>query len=256
MKEPSPEERFEMLDAGRALGDLSPEEEAEWSRLAESFGAAGESEISLDAIVGALESQLSPSAEIPEACAARIANHAKQTNESDERSRVVTEIPSFAGWRHPALGWSVAAGFLILLGLTTLREDAPRLPASPTTLAAELDRDAAAIRLTLSRPADAADVGTVLWSDDRQEGVLLLRDLPPNVPTKSQYQLWIVDADRDDKHPVDGGVFNVSRGGGTVAIRIDAKLQIRGPSAFVITEEQPGGVVVSKQEKVVAVAQL
>ena len=65
-----------------------------------------------------------------------------------------------------------------------------------------------------------------------------------NEAARVQYQLWIVDPERDGKHPVDGGVFNVSSTG-EVIIPIQAKLRIRSPRAFAITAEQPGGVVVS-----------
>jgi len=85
--------------------------------------------------------------------------------------------------------------------------------------------------------------GDVVWSDARQEGYLRLVGLQANAPATAQYQLWIVDPVRD-RHPVDGGVFDVS-GKGEVVIPIRAVLPVHGPSAFAITLEQPGGVVVS-----------
>jgi len=85
--------------------------------------------------------------------------------------------------------------------------------------------------------------GDVVWSQARQQGYLRLANMPVNDPARRQYQLWIVDPDRD-KNPVDGGVFNVSATG-EVIIPIQAKLQIQSPKAFAITAEQPGGVVVS-----------
>lgn len=78
-----------------------------------------------------------------------------------------------------------------------------------------------------------------------------LSNLPVNDPQKKQYQLWIVDPERDEK-PVDGGVFDISSEDGTTIIPIRNPLVVRDPKAFVITLEQPGGVVVSKQEVVVA----
>ena len=54
--------------------------------------------------------------------------------------------------------------------------------------------------------------------------------------------------------PVDGGVFDILQGENTAVIRIQNPLVITDPKAFVITLEQPGGVVVSKQEDVVAIA--
>jgi anti-sigma-K factor RskA len=85
--------------------------------------------------------------------------------------------------------------------------------------------------------------GDVVWSQSRQQGYLRLANMPVNDPARTQYQLWIVDPDRD-KNPVDGGVFNISATG-EVIIPIQAKLLIRSPRAFAITAEQPGGVVVS-----------
>lgn len=95
--------------------------------------------------------------------------------------------------------------------------------------------------------------GDVVWSDELQEGYMTLTNLPVNNPGKKQYQLWIVDPTRDDK-PVDGGVFDIPEGAETAIIKIKNPLVVSDPKAFVITLEQPGGVVVSKQEEVVAIA--
>ena len=74
-----------------------------------------------------------------------------------------------------------------------------------------------------------------------------LTNLPVNDPKSKQYQLWIVDPARDEK-PVDGGVFDITASEGEVIIPIRNPLAVTNPQAFVITLEQPGGVVVSKQE--------
>ena len=74
-----------------------------------------------------------------------------------------------------------------------------------------------------------------------------------NDPSQNQYQLWIVDPERDEL-PVDGGVFDITNGNGPSIIPIRNALPINKPVAFVITLEQPGGVVKSKQEVVVALA--
>jgi anti-sigma-K factor RskA len=95
--------------------------------------------------------------------------------------------------------------------------------------------------------------GNVVWSDELQEGYMTLTNLPANDPASKQYQLWIVDPDRDEK-PVDGGVFDIPAHATTAVIPIRNPLAVTDPKAFVITLEQPGGVVVSKQEIVVALA--
>jgi len=85
--------------------------------------------------------------------------------------------------------------------------------------------------------------GDVVWNNASQTGYMRLVNMPVNDPASSQYQLWIVDPERD-QHPVDGGVFNVNASG-EVIVPINSKLPIIEPAAFAITEEQPGGVVVS-----------
>jgi hypothetical protein len=95
--------------------------------------------------------------------------------------------------------------------------------------------------------------GEVIWNDEKQEGYMSLKNLAVNDPTKNQYQLWIVDPERDEL-PVDGGVFNITEKDGKQIIPIRNALAINKPVAFVITLEQPGGVVKSKQEIVVALA--
>lgn len=94
--------------------------------------------------------------------------------------------------------------------------------------------------------------GDVVWSNQRQAGFMRFLDLPINDPTKEQYQLWIIDPARDDE-PIDGGVFNVTSSGESI-VPIQAKLQVLKPSAFAITIEKPGGVVVSTQEKLPLIA--
>jgi hypothetical protein len=51
-------------------------------------------------------------------------------------------------------------------------------------------------------------------------------------------------------------VFDIPTDGSPAIIPIDAKLAVKQPQVFVITLEQPGGVVKSKQETVVAIAKL
>ncbi len=85
--------------------------------------------------------------------------------------------------------------------------------------------------------------GDVVWSASRQAGFLRLAGMPRNDPAVHQYQLWIIDPDRDT-HPVDGGVFDVTTEG-QVIIPVTARLPVGTPQAFAITREKPGGVVVS-----------
>lgn len=102
-------------------------------------------------------------------------------------------------------------------------------------------------------PLQGAVSGDVVWNDQQQRGVLRLQGLP-TAPAGRQFQLWIVDGEREGA-PVDGGLFDVSANGETL-VPVQARLHIGKAAAFVITVERHGGVVVSKQEDVVAIAGL
>ena len=95
--------------------------------------------------------------------------------------------------------------------------------------------------------------GDVVWSDEKQKGYMRFRGLPVNDKNKETYQLWIFDKTQDKATPIDGGTFDVDQNG-EVVIPINAKLKTREPGMFAVTVEKPGGVVVSKREKVAALA--
>ncbi|MCB1624066.1 MAG: anti-sigma factor [Pseudomonadales bacterium] len=102
-------------------------------------------------------------------------------------------------------------------------------------------------------PAGRAVTGDVVWDGNGQQGFARFIGLPQNDPTREQYQLWIFDASRDERFPVDGGVFNVDKDG-TVVVKIDPKVRVNSPTMFAVTVEQPGGVVVSDRSRLVATA--
>ena len=95
--------------------------------------------------------------------------------------------------------------------------------------------------------------GDVVWSTAQQRGFMRFVGLAANDPNRFQYQLWIFDKDRDDKYPVDGGVFDVSSTG-EVIVAISPKLHVTDATLFAVTIERPGGVVVSKRERIVVTA--
>jgi anti-sigma-K factor RskA len=90
----------------------------------------------------------------------------------------------------------------------------------------------------------------VVWSHARQEGYLTLRNLP-DLGDK-QLQLWIFDAERDQRYPVDGGAFDAARG--EVVIPIRAAVPVTRATLFALTVEPRGGVVVSNRERIVWLA--
>lgn len=243
-------DRFDELDAARALGDLSAEEHREWSQLIEEHGFTPD--VELDLLVAGLDSSLAESSDTPppdlikklEADTARFMPLATETPQP-----VVAEVIPF--WRHPALGWAAAACFALVLFMSSGGSDAePSRGEQRQALLSEQQ----AVQLAFAGTENFSGLeGDVVWTDESQTGFMRFSGLPVNDPTEAQYQLWIVDPERDER-PVDGGVFDIPVGGGDVVIPIRAALRVDDPVAFVITVEQPGGVVVSKQEIVAAIA--
>ncbi|MEM7764613.1 MAG: anti-sigma factor [Pseudomonadota bacterium] len=160
------------------------------------------------------------------------------------------------------LGWATAAALMVAL---LVRQDPPPtdievpvVEVTPTIdeARAALLADPETVTLPWTKPEITgyeSVTGDVVWNNREQRGYLRLANLPANDPAISQYQLWIVDPDRDS-NPVDGGVFNMTASSGDVLIPIDAKLPIVTPKAFAITREQPGGVVVSEGPLLVVAA--
>ncbi len=105
-------------------------------------------------------------------------------------------------------------------------------------------------------PAAAGVSGDVVWDDDRQEGYMRFTGLARNDPRREQYQLWIFDERGDERHPVDGGVFDIPGAAGDVIVPIQAKLAVRRPALFAVTIEKPGGVVVSSRERLPLLAKV
>ncbi len=151
---------------------------------------------------------------------------------------------NYFGWQ--ALGWYAAAASIVLAVFAWWpTADAQLSPADERRALLDQSNGTLQVAWAPSTHAGYDRVrGDVVWSNARQAGFMRLEGLPPNDKTKQQYQLWIVDPTRD-KHPIDGGVFDVATAGGEVVIPIDAKLPVRRPAVFAITLESVGGVVVS-----------
>ncbi len=155
-----------------------------------------------------------------------------------------------------AIGWYAAAALALVMVLPGLQQPgegpAPTLDEQRAALLASA-ADVITVPWMPSEQAGYEQVsGDVIWSDAAQQGFLRLAGLPVNQPTAAQYQLWIIDPDRDEQ-PVDGGVFDIASSG-EVLIPIQAKLAVTQPQAFALTLEQPGGVVVSEGPLLVVAA--
>jgi hypothetical protein len=181
--------------------------------------------------------------------------------------------------RTSSLGWLAAAACLLLAIFGWLRSpptaappastaqveppavappSEPPQPPSPPTPAEEraaMLAQAGAVKVTLGAtkdPAAAGVTGDAVWDPVSQKGFLHFVGLGSNDPRVRQYQIWVFDAKRDKRYPVDGGVFDVPAGASEVVIPIHASLPIGQAKAFAVTVEQPGGVVVSALGHVVA----
>jgi len=248
----TPEEqraRWEELQAGRLLLDLSPDEESELERLSAELGRHGDEE--LEWVAAALEAgYAAPSAEpLP----AELEERLRAALPSPGKPRGGTPWAGLRILRSPLTGWAVAAALALVMFLEDGSSGPLRL--SPTQARDRLLASGGSIVTTrFDGLGDYSPLdGELVWSDRVQEGYMTLSNLPRNDPGEAQYQLWIVDPERDPDAPVDGGVFDVAADG-TVVVPIDAKLLVDRPLAFVITLEHPGGVVKSKQETVVGIA--
>jgi hypothetical protein len=134
------------------------------------------------------------------------------------------------------------------------KETATLLPSAARKALLETAKDVKTLAWTATADQAAKGAsGDVVWSPSKQEGYMRFTGLAANDPKVLQYQLWIFDKDRDDKYPVDGGVFDVGPDG-EVIVKISPKLFVNEPVLFAVTVEAPGGVVVSKRERIVVTA--
>lgn len=287
------ERLFELL-ADQTIFGLDKEESLELDRLKKQF-PEWENEFSLEqaaSSIGLID--LDTSEPLPANLRAKILADAEDYFSTAKKSRNVVSFPTksteasgvqangkfenfapaennrrpFRQW----LGWGIAAAACIALAvnlwLTSTKPPVETVKTvevvkSPTPEPPAAERRAQllasapdAVQTEWTAPNDDKKVlGDIVWSNERQKGFLHFRGLPPNDAQRETYQLWIVDETQDPKTPVDGGTFDVAANG-EVVIAIDAKLKIRKPKAFAVTREKPGGVVVSKQEAVVAVAKI
>ncbi|MCC6675599.1 MAG: anti-sigma factor [Phycisphaerales bacterium] len=259
--DPSRERLLELL-ADRATGALSDAERAELDALL----ARQDREIdaAVAGLLGAFEDP-APRA-MPAALKDRLAaegqrllasGHLTAPGPGEGEPAATPRAP--VAYRFPSGGWLAAALFALiaaagwwprLAGPPTFRQELARLTEQdPATEIVEFE--------AMKDPAAGAGLkGRIYWSQARQQGYMRIKDLASNDPSREQYQFWFFDKSRE--HPVDGGVFNladgqVDRATGEYIIPIHAKLTVREPVMFAVTVEQPGGVVVTKKERVVMI---
>jgi hypothetical protein len=160
-----------------------------------------------------------------------------------------------AGWLAAAACLALAIGSLVIRTTSIATSDPPKIEAPSDAREALLARAKDVVRADWTAATDPTGHGVsgdVVWSASEQKGYMRFKGLAKNDPKATTYQLWIFDAEQDEKYPVDGGIFAVS--GGDVIVPITAKLEVKKPKLFAITIEKPGGVVVSKRDRLVVTA--
>lgn len=163
-----------------------------------------------------------------------------------------------------ASGWLAAAAALVLWFVVPRAATPSGSPtsdpiASATVLRDSLIRsDSAAMLLAWTATKDSSALGAsgdVVWSARTQRGVMRIAGLQVNDRRRWQYQLWIFDRTRNEKYPVDGGVFDIPPGQREVLVPIDARVPVGDAVMFAVTVEPAGGVVVSTRERIALLAQ-
>jgi len=201
---------------------------------------------------------------------------AARNAQRDASSASPARAPRRSSPKTGAFAWLAAAACLVLAVFGWMRPPAPvetppiavtspaitpaapPLPPAPRSAAEERAAMLAksdSVKVTLGPTKDPAAKGVsgdVVWDPATQKGFLHFVGLASNDPAVHQYQVWIFDAARDQRYPIDGGVFDVPADANEVVIPINASLAVSKVAAFAVTVEKPGGVVVSARQHVVA----
>lgn len=253
------------LLAGEVLGDLSDDERQrlellrseEHTELAFSLAHAAASvqlacgDIESEAIPTDLLSRLRSSAAIhvpPSVSDTQIRTSPPQSPQASS-----VQPASHASWSvREMVAWTSCAAALLLCVLLVRNGKVGTGTSDPAADRQTLLEDAPDQILQVAwapgtTPFEPPVEGDVVWDNNSQTGYMRFVGLPINDAAIQQYQLWIIDPARDEE-PIDGGVFDITQAG-EVIVPIHAKLAVIDPKAFAITIEQPGGVVVSTQER-------
>lgn len=251
------EEKLDELLVKRAIEGLDDDELVQLAQL--SAGMPEQELEWVDRLVGELDAEASVSSELPLSPADRdqLLEATRQRDNvtplSPSRTSGGSENPGGL-WRASRawIGWATAAA-LAFAWLGGTGDQPAVVPEFDIVAASE---GAVVIPWSPGGDAAGADVtGEVAWSGASQTGVMRFRGLLANIPADFQYQLWIFDAERDERYPVDGGVFDVPEGMDVIDIPIRATLPITTPTLFAVSVERPGGVVVSDRQRIATVAE-
>lgn len=223
-----------------------------------------------DLTAAMLQEQLTADDQLPPALAARIVSSGEALVRAHTVPPVVPLLDRTTstgrGTRWLAWGgWLAAAAMLVLF----VRANTGPKPEAEVPAVASIDPRVALRDSLLATPGvqrqawtpttDSSATGSsgeVLWDPVSQRGVMRFVGLTANDRDRWQYQLWIFDAERDERYPVDGGVFDIPTARGEVLVPIRARLGVGRAVLFAVTVEQAGGVVVSSRERIAVTARL
>jgi hypothetical protein len=252
------------LACERAVSGLSPEMQAELDALVATHGDPFGPNLEMTAAAVHLAA-LGPTIAMPRHVAERALAAATAPPKVVSLATRRRDPLRWAGWIAAAACLALAAGAW-WQSRTAPRPDLARrldvavptvTPPPPTAFEARerLLADAKdTVRVEWTPGKGATVSGDVVWSPSAQRGFMRFRGLAKNDRSAIQYQLWIFDAARDQRYPIDGGVFDVDAETGDVVVPIVAKLAVDKPKLFAVTIEKPGGVVVSDRKRIVATA--
>jgi anti-sigma-K factor RskA len=260
------------LQTSEALFGLSADERAELDRLTREFPELQDDSLALTAAAVAM-AELDTSEELPAHLSESVVReyerlYAKPSTVPGPAAPIASPIVGNIGLFGSArLGWGLAAAASALLAFNVLSGISDRSPVAvvpqqkiqtPADERAALMSsagDAVTVAWAVDEKKPSGVTGDVVWSQSQQKGYMRFKGLAANDRSKETYQLWIFDANQPEATPVDGGVFDVDSDG-EVIVPIDAKIRVGDAIAFAVTVEKPGGVVVSKREKIAAIAKV
>ena len=276
MSREAEKEKERLLDllADRAMQGLGAEENSELNELLKKYPDYNEMYFEIASAAVDL-ANLEIDEPLPSALRAKVLSDAYRFVDSSQRdfagganaeqnvsepARVISLLPKTRWWYRA--GWYAAAACLALAAVAWYvglrRQEPQRLTVAE--LRQRLLAEAPDLVQSSWSPTNYENAksvqGDVVWSNARQQGFMRFQGLPAINPSENEYQLWIFDAERDERYPVDGGVFDIDPQTGEAVVQIRAKLKVSQPKLFAVTIEKPGGVVVSKREKLVLLAKV
>jgi hypothetical protein len=279
-------DRLAELLAARTLDDIDESENTELAHLLAEMARAGHvgDDLSYEEAASALQVAYTPMQRMPPALTAKVATLADRfaaeapglgtvkaeapmplsrsvfQPPAKSAAEVHSIAPRSASARSNARGWVpwlAAAACLALAAFGWLRGGRDHTTQGAGELRTALLKAPGTVILPWSATKDtsgASATGDLVWSESEQKGYMRFQGLAANDPKHEEYQLWIFDKAQDERFPIDGGVFDVDAATGDVIVPIVPKIHVAEATLFAVTVEKPGGVVVSKRERIVVTA--